>query len=68
MNEKMIQPIMDGESTLEPHGYDVHNINERLRLNYGSEYGLTLQSMKRKLTVAVIHMPVKMTSHVSAKS
>jgi len=57
MNDSRIREILSGESTLEPHGYGVHNINERLRLNYGNEYGLTFVSEEGKYTIATVRIP-----------
>ena len=57
MSDDRIQEILSGESTLEPHGYGVHNINERLRLNYGNGFGLSFESEVGKFTVATIRIP-----------
>jgi two-component system sensor histidine kinase YesM len=41
----------------ESHGYGVRNINNRLRLHYGQEYGLTYTSTPGKGTEVVIRIP-----------
>jgi two-component system sensor histidine kinase YesM len=41
----------------ESHGYGVRNINNRLKLHYGQEYGLTYTSKPGKGTEVVIRIP-----------
>lgn len=45
----------------EPHdrGFGLGNVNERIRLNYGSEYGITFHSVKGEGTVATVLIPKK---------
>ncbi len=52
-----IQEILSGESTRESHGYGVHNINERLKLNYGSEFGLRYRSKVGEYTIVTVLIP-----------
>lgn len=42
-------------------GYGIYNVNERLRLYYGTAYGLKLESDYRKGTRATIVIPVQTT-------
>lgn len=44
MSEEMLSDIPAGVISSEAHGYGVRNIDERLKLYYGSEYGLTYSS------------------------
>lgn len=38
-------------------GFGLANVNERLRMNYGPEYGITIQSQKNKGTIVNIVIP-----------
>jgi two-component system, sensor histidine kinase YesM len=49
--------LSGGVSTEEHHGYGVHNIHERLRLNYGPGFGLAFRSAPGKGTVVTIRIP-----------
>lgn len=40
-------------------GFGLGNVNERIRLNYGSEYGITFHSVKGEGTVATVRIPKK---------
>lgn len=40
-------------------GYGIYNVNERIRLYYGSEYGLTYESEEGSFTKAVLTIPVQ---------
>lgn len=43
--------------TVSDSGYGIFNVNERVRLNFGPEYGLELKSCAGQWTDAIIHMP-----------
>lgn len=57
ITDERIHEILTGESTHESHGYGVHNINERLKLNYGGDYGLSFVSVVGKYTIATVKIP-----------
>lgn len=57
ITDKRINEILSGESTNESHGNGVHNINERLKLNYGNQYGLSFVSEVGKYTTATLSLP-----------
>lgn len=40
-------------------GYGIFNVNERIRLHYGPQYGLTLESQWGRGTVATVRLPCK---------
>lgn len=40
-------------------GYGIYNVNERIRLYYGSEYGLAYESEEGSFTKAVLTIPVQ---------
>ena len=46
-------PCSDEEST----GFGMANVCERIRLNYGREYGLTIESVPEEGTVAAVRIP-----------
>ena len=56
MNEEAIKNILNSTSD-ENHGYGVWNINNRLKLYYGEEYGLVLKSELGKGTETEIRFP-----------
>lgn len=57
ITDKRIREVLSGESTREWHGYGVHNINGRLQLQYGNEYGLSFTSEIGRYTIATISIP-----------
>ena len=42
---------------MESRGYGVRNVNERIRLFYGEEYGMTVESEEGKGTTVWLHFP-----------
>lgn len=46
------------EPTITKH-IGLHNINERLRIHYGSDYGLHLESVQGQGTTVMIRLPIK---------
>ena len=53
MDAETAQKILSMESK----GYGVRNVNERIRLFYGEEYGITVKSEVGKGTVMRLHFP-----------
>ena len=41
--------------------YGIYNVNERIRLHYGEEYGVTINSKPDEKTVVLIKLPKKST-------
>lgn len=55
MSGEKISQIMAGEGTTENHhGYGIKNINERIRLHYGGDYGLSFDSKPGEGTIVLI--------------
>lgn len=46
-----------GRRSLERSHVGVCNVHERIRLRYGEEYGLSIQSVKGNMTRVVLHLP-----------
>ncbi|SFC90278.1 sensor histidine kinase [Butyrivibrio sp. YAB3001] len=44
--------------------YGLYNVNERIRLNFGDEYGITIKSVKDKGTDVLIHLPKILTEMI----
>lgn len=57
MSWEMLQEIPNRILPNEKHGYGIRNIDERIRLNYGSEYGLTYDSKPGEGTTVEIRIP-----------
>jgi two-component system sensor histidine kinase YesM len=57
MTEEKAAEILAGESTSEAHGYGVRNINHRIRLCYGQQYGLTYHTSPGLGTLVEIRIP-----------
>lgn len=58
MSHEMTQDILNISNTKEYHGYGIKNINERLHLLYGSEYGLSYESLEQYGTTVRIRIPI----------
>lgn len=54
--EDINEALMRGE-TQPDLGYGIYNVNERIRLYFGEEYGLSLESVEGSYTKAVIVIP-----------
>ena len=54
--EVLSQNLHDGVSDSSS-GYGIYNINNRIKLTYGKEYGLTLHSREGHYTLSVITLP-----------
>ena len=48
-------------------GIGVKNVNERIRLYFGSEYGLSIESEPDEGTVVTIHLPAVAYSEIRQK-
>ena len=59
MSEEKTADILTGESTSEAHGYGVRNINHRIKLCYGMQYGLTYHSSPGCGTLVEIRIPAE---------
>jgi two-component system, sensor histidine kinase YesM len=57
MSEETRQNILNSDSHDEIHGYGIKNINDRIKLHYGSEYGLEYFSEPGKGTTVVVTIP-----------
>lgn len=57
MVQEILQDMPGSILSNEAHGYGVRNINERLKLNYGSEYGLSYISQPDIGTTVEIRIP-----------
>lgn len=54
---RVLQRELWENSVLERDGYGIFNVNERIRLYFGAEYGLTLESQWQSGTVATLTLP-----------
>lgn len=54
LQQQILLPCQETEK-----GFGLANVNERIRMNYGSEYGLTIESKKGKGTMVTIVLPAK---------
>jgi two-component system, sensor histidine kinase YesM len=50
--------LSDNDLTDQQHGYGLFNVNERIKLVYGSQYGLSIESLYQEWTFITIHLPV----------
>lgn len=57
MTEEKAMEILTVKGTSENHGYGVRNINNRIKLCYGQQYGLTYHSQPGKGTLVEIRVP-----------
>lgn len=60
MNQERLKEVVDGLKKDNPDKnsvYGLYNVNERIRLNFGDEYGLTIESFLDKGTYVVIRLP-----------
>lgn len=62
MSEEMLQEVPNTVTTKESHGYGIRNINDRIKLNYGSEYGMTYSSVPGQGTTVTIRIPAIRTN------
>jgi len=52
-----ITKIMTGPPSAELHGYGIRNIIDRIKLNYGNDYGLQYLSTPGRGTIVTITLP-----------
>lgn len=57
-NTDVINEILQGRRVNDLHGYGLQNVNERIKLTYGSEYGLTVRSSFGQYTVVEAVLPL----------
>lgn len=59
MDEQELTLLRSKLSGTAPHegGFGLENVNERIRLNYGPEYGITFESVKGEGTTATVCIP-----------
>jgi two-component system sensor histidine kinase YesM len=57
MSEETAASILFSDSTDSIHGYGIKNINDRIRLYFGSQYGLNYISRPGVGTLVVIKIP-----------
>ena len=57
MSKETLKNILTNDSHDEFHGYGIKNINERIKLHYGEEYGLEYNSEPGKGTTVIITIP-----------
>ena len=62
IDEELMKRILNGEergSQTRGHGKGVFNVNERIKLHFGEEYGLTYENMKTGGTRVTVRIPKK---------
>nr|WP_297764579.1 sensor histidine kinase [uncultured Butyrivibrio sp.] len=67
MDEERLKEVREGIIKNNPDKtavYGLYNVNERIRLNFGDEYGITVDSKLGKGTDVVIHLPKILTDSV----
>ncbi len=67
MDEERLKEVREGIIRNNPDKnaiYGLYNVNERIRLNFGDEYGITVDSTIGKGTDVVIHLPKILTDSV----
>jgi two-component system, sensor histidine kinase YesM len=57
MNEEKVRDMLQADNAEKNHGYGVKNINERIKLYFGNQYGLTYASIPGEGTRVVMHIP-----------
>jgi len=55
--ETELPVILSDKNSNEAHGYGIKNVNERLKINYGNEYGLEYHSTQNIGTTVCIRIP-----------
>ena len=45
-------------------GYGIYNVNNRIKLTHGKEYGLKIYSREGKYTLSVIELPFNSDEHI----
>jgi two-component system sensor histidine kinase YesM len=67
-----LRMVMEGKisAETESHGFGLRNVNERIRLNYGMQYGLSVDSTYGEGTLVTVLIPAEKhanTSHAAAE-
>lgn len=57
MSEEMLRTILDRKIKKETGGYGVKNVDERIKIFYGEQYGLSYKSMPGMGTIVEIRIP-----------
>lgn len=57
---EILRKKVKGEAERE-RGFGLGNVDERIRLNYGPEFGISFQSKKGEGTLATVCIPKKIT-------
>ena len=60
MTEEQVESLLTGEAAVHSSrgsGIGVKNVNERIRLYFGEDYGLTIDSEPDEGTTVTIHLP-----------
>ncbi|WP_164821499.1 sensor histidine kinase [Paenibacillus koleovorans] len=57
MEPEQLMKILSDEPRTNGHGFGILNVNKRLMMNYGEDYGLTIKSEKSVGTVVEIKIP-----------
>ncbi|NJD04140.1 MAG: sensor histidine kinase [Ruminiclostridium sp.] len=57
MSEEKLQTLLTKEISSQNYGYGIKNINERIKLYYGSQYGLTYKSAVGEGTSVEVRIP-----------
>ena len=67
MNEDRLREVRDGLTDADPESkkiYGLYNVNERIRLDFGDGYGLSIDSVYQEGTTVTIRLPKKSTEIV----
>ena len=57
--EKVRRIISGEQDPKDPSGFGLFNVNQRIHLNYGNGYGLTMNSVYGSWTEAVVTIPAE---------
>ncbi len=67
MNEEQIESIFTKNTYKNNNGYGVKNINSRLKLCYGEEYGVKFESVHGEGTTAILNVPIMTMEEAEVK-
>ncbi|MFP5111544.1 sensor histidine kinase [Bacillaceae bacterium C204] len=58
---KELNEVLHSKNSIEniPHGYGLFNVNDRIKLVYGADFGLTIESKYKEWTMVKINLPIK---------
>ncbi|MNY71094.1 hypothetical protein D3C86_2093590 [compost metagenome] len=57
MELEQLRNILSDDPRRDGHGFGILNVNKRLKMNYGEEYGLTIKSVKTVGTIVEVKIP-----------